>query len=778
MKNQLGKSLTLLIVTMLLMGILPVYAGPPSESNNADAMWVEPSTTSLTTADIDHTIGYLFNVTVAVNITMATFVGAWQVKVTYNPAHLDLIDGGYTEIYNMKSNWFQPFSSFGAWPMPTGAGYVQAGETIIGAAVNETGAGTLIWLTFNVTALPPKGGSLSSSIGIDNADTFVLDETDAEITITKIDASYSFTWEAPPAPYLAVDPTLVEYGPYPPSAIGEAFDIDIYIKGLSAAWELTNASLCLCFNTTVIDVIGGIANITINPLWTGVNSVSVTHADPDRIDIFVQNPSSTPSGDVLVATIKFTVMMQEDSPPKPFGYFDSSDLYFCDVALYDHTMEIIPDSPEEGLVKIIALQALAAPSLEVDPALVILGPEPAIGTEFDINVKVTDLSEFWYMVAYQFRLTYDPTLLEVVDVTEGPFLQDPIWDLHGTFFVSFVETDGTYGPHVIAGGFLLPNSTTGDYDQTEFPHTSPIDPTLATITFRAIAQCYPVNYTSTFDIIGFWTDNEHFIDRDGFYIPTDLPGIVNGTYIMRADVLPGRMIDLYTQYPAPYGGQGAHNPSDMFWPQKEVFLYAEVTYNYWPTQQKIVSYEVEDPSGNIWLKDTAITDVNGIALLRFRIPWPCDNPEDLFGKWNVTATVDIACIVINDTLRFDFQYAVDIVSVTVDHEDLQYNHCEDVVITVEYRTKRMQPIPLLLVAVIYDDLGVPIGKAMFNATIGHDAYVFCTYVDYDGEFTIHVEKFAFAGPARVVINAFDKDPTEGGMGWCPSAETTIYIQPY
>jgi hypothetical protein len=772
MKKQLGKGLILLIITMLLVAVLPVYAGTPSVPHNADAMWLEPSSVPLTTANPLHDIGYLFNVTLAVNITMSTFVGAWQARVTYNTAHLDFIAGGYTEIQASKSNWFQPFSSFAIWPLTTGVGYVQGGETILGDAVNETGAGTLMWFTFNVTALPPKGGSLNSDISIDNSDTFILDEIDDEISISKLGTAYSFTWEAPASPIIAVDPTLVEYGPYPPSAIGEAFDVDIYINGLSSAWGLVNASICLCFNTTVIDVIGGSANVTFPGTWDVAASANVIHADPDEVQIFVE-ASTSPSGDVLVATVKFTVMMQQNSPPAPFGTFDSSPLDICDVILYDHVMEIPTGTPVEGEVKVYALQALAAPWLEVDPPSVTLGPAPAIGTLFDVDVKIANLSQFWYMIAYQFRLSFDPTLLELVEVTEGPFLEDPMWNLYGTFFVS-IEDSGP--PHqVIAGGFLMPNGT-GDYDQTEFPRTNGADPILCTVTFKAIAQdtgCPPDDYTCDLDILPFWVSNEHFIDRDGNYIPTNLSEIVNGTYTMLGSFAVGRVIDVYTQYPAPYGGQGLNQTSDMFWPQKEVILCANVTYNCWPVQQKLVTFVVWDPQNNVWTVLEGVTDEDGVACVSFRIPWPCDDPELLFGVWRIRADVDIACEVVEDWVYFHFDYLINIIEVETDKD--YYNHCEYVEVTVTFTSHAQQSYNIAFWVTIHDELNVPIATEELLTTV--EGAVWCTPNEYEEGFSLHILKFAFVGTATVhVVPRFEYLPgvwTAAG----PEATTTIYILP-
>jgi len=70
---------------------------------------------------------------------------------------------------------------------------------------------------------------------------------------------------------------------------------------------------------------------------------------------------------------------------------------------------------------------------------------------FDINITINNLDASWKTVSVQFRLCYNATLLEVVDVQEGPFLKDPRWNLYGTYFMKFIEPDGFYGPHVLVG---------------------------------------------------------------------------------------------------------------------------------------------------------------------------------------------------------------------------------------------------------------------------------------------------------------------------------------
>jgi hypothetical protein len=230
-------------------------------------------------------------------------------------------------------------------------------------------------------------------------------------------------------------------------------------------------------------------------------------------------------------------------------------------------------------------------------------------------------------------------------------------------------------------------------------------------------------------------------------------------------------------------------PSDMFWPQKQVELYANVTYNYWPVQQKDVAFEVRDPQGNLVYVGVARTDADGVAHTYYRLPWPCDHPEQYFGVWTVRATVDVACIVINDTMQFHFDYMVEIFKVTTDK--FEYNHCDEVVVTVEYGSHAQQTYPVLFYVILEDALGVPVAQAFVGTTVG--GTVFCQYKNGTVTLTMHIPKYAFAGIAKVHVNAYNWMPLWGGSAWCPeyglvnpfgyawpigSTTPLIAIQPY
>jgi len=87
-----------------------------------------------------------------------------------------------------------------------------------------------------------------------------------------------------------------------------------------------------------------------------------------------------------------------------------------------------------------------------------------IGEVFNVTIKIENLDAASRMIGFEFRLSYNSTFVEVIDIIEGPFLasfnQTPTSPY--TFFMAFDEpTDPFWGTHVVIGNVLLPNSTGG-----------------------------------------------------------------------------------------------------------------------------------------------------------------------------------------------------------------------------------------------------------------------------------------------------------------------------
>ena len=517
-KQKFKKTLRMVLIGMLALSLITISRFS-AQTMPANAMWIEPSSINLTTNI--HTIGYKFNVTVWINLTVTCW--AWQFKMLYNKAQLNATRCGYTA--GTRSQFFQNITTipiapaFGSYNSTHD--YVMHGETWGGSGpMRAPGYGSLSWVEFEVIAVPSKAEVLTSVISISNVDTYALDATGTKIPLTRYDSLYTFTWVVPPTnPYLAVDPAYVVFDRYE-NVTCRKFNVTVLIKELHVAWELTNASFCLQFNTTLIDI----QNYWVNDFWGGFNII-ITHDVPwDMICVNVTDPATVPSGDIPLIIIEFHVVYQGSSPPRPLFDYDETPLFFCSHKLMDHYIEIPTRQPVEGLVRIYCLMFLTPPWLEVEPTSINYGPEPSIGTEFNVNILIKNLDMRWWLVAIEFRLGYNSTLLEVVSVTEGPFLKDPRWNWYGTYFVSFIEPDGTYGPHIHVGNVLFPNPVTGEWDQTEFPNGQG---TVATIRFRVIYQgVSPEVDSCVLDLF-----NVKLIDKYHSDIPSGEP--VDGTYTIK-----------------------------------------------------------------------------------------------------------------------------------------------------------------------------------------------------------------------------------------------------
>jgi hypothetical protein len=770
------------MIAAMTLSVIPVFAG--EYDHPADSIWLQPDT-------LTGPVGTTFTILAWTNVSAQGFT--WQCNPRWDTTVFQLNSIAHTAGDPDGKDWLdqrnpgpdtilQPTTLTGPSTVSYNATWneVQIGGTCLGDDyVPGYTAGKLWRAEFEVIDAPGKYETLTSKIWISHANAYILDTGLGTVSSTNYDADYSQAWELPPSPWLAVEPDLIEYGPDPPSAIGEEFDVDIVIKSLAAEWNCHNATLDLWFNDTIIEML----SIVFDPLWV-TTTYTLTAGSPGVLaDLWMQvkDPTSVPTGDVVIATIRFNVTYQALAPPRAQDDPDWSPLDIENEIIYD-TIEMIPTDPEiDGDVNIYPERVLELPYLEVSD--VTMGPEPVRGEEFNVTVTLKNLDASWYLIGAEFRLTYPTALIEPVTATEGPFfpeyaaMQDGSL---GSWFTFFFEP----GPpaHILFGGLILPNST-GWWN----PPAPEGEGVIAIITFKVLYQSYgEENMTGDMDIIhnlgvgiSSFEPPQDIVD-----VPMDFP--VNGTYTIATN-LPGRVIDLYGgalnrgygshPFPAPYGGQGPDNPMDLIIPQAEVCLFAEVTYNYWPVQNKLVGFEVEYPCGQgILLKRTATTNEVGIAMICFEMPWPCDDPESLIGVWKVTATVDISDTRINDTLEYHYDYMVNIWKVTADK--FEYNHCETVEITIEYGTHAQQWYPALLSAVILDELIVPIGMALLETEIG--GAQFCSYTNFTSIVTIHIPKHAFAGIATIHVSAFDRDPTEGGIPWTPefTPPPEIAIQPY
>jgi len=741
-----SKIISIALLATLLLGmtatIVPIHAAIADVE-----FYVDPAMNSFNYPAT--AVGSTFNVIVWFSDALPlAAIFSWQITLNYNATVLNCTSAtqaiGDSQYLFYGMSTVAPLASFSL-------GSVQ----IMDSLYSGTASGLLKKLarfTFEIMLAPEKYETLSSDLSIDNTDTFWGDDATPMNYYDPIrtDGAYELIWTAPPNPHLEVTPppSGLIFGPGP--CVGQLFDVDVTLVDIDEAWALHNVSFRLTYNDALIMV----SQYAIGPFW--INPTFDNTTTSGLIDVFVEAPSA-PGADKLIITITFRIIHQNTSPDPE----ETSPLALSDIVVWDTLQEIPTDDPVDSLVTVRAFIPFTPPHFEVSSPT--LGPSPVpVGTLFDVTVSVKELNALAYFIGYDFRLSYDAAVITPVSASEGPFL--PYYAALepgslGTWWAYWFEPD-MFGPNVLVGNIIYPNSSGLWY--YPFPEG---DGVVATITFRCdVEQSYgETGFSSYLNIVE--QDWVGIDNPDGAQNIVDVPHLdaVNGTFTLTVD-WPGRMVDLYTQYPAPFGGQGLNMPSDMFWPQKQVELYANVTYNYWPVQQKDVAFEVRDPHGTLVTIQVARTDADGVAHTWYRIPWPCDHPEYLFGVWTVTATVDIACIVVNDTMQFHFDYLVEIFKVTTDK--FQVNHYECFNVIIEYGSHAQQEYPVVIQAILYDNLNVPVAQGYVETTVG--GTVFCQYKNNTVIIPLCIPKYAFAGIANIYVNAYSALPTQGGSAWTPT----------
>jgi hypothetical protein len=425
-----------------------------------------------------------------------------------------------------------------------------------------------------------------------------------------------------------------------------------------------------------------------------------------------------------------------------------------------------------------------------------------IGEIFNVTVMVNNLDASYKAVGFEFKLGYNASLLSVLHVYEGPWLPPfGATPNQGTSFMTFNGFNATLNQqYEQVGDVVLPDAN-GTW-WAPFPSGSGV---LAIINFNCTLQ----NTFPAPDLTCPLTLFDTIVANTTAAVLPQSMAPVSGTYIMKSLIpVVGRVIDIFTGWPYPYGGQGPNQPSDMFWPQKAVSLYANVTYNGWAEQQKDVAFQIIAPNNQTWAIIYARTNASGIAYTNFRLPWPCDDPEQWFGVWTIIGTVDIACNIVNDTLHFHYDYLAVIFKQTTDLTT--YNHTDFVTVNVTYGTHLQQTgaiyfdeisnstINLSNVTVVitaFDELRVPYGTVVaqvaFTTPISANSTVepfggtvYCQYKNFTVSLTFQIPKYAAAGFSEIDCAVLSNYPYFGGTvisgyytgtQWLPYDPTIIYI---
>jgi hypothetical protein len=72
-----------------------------------------------------------------------------------------------------------------------------------------------------------------------------------------------------------------------------------------------------------------------------------------------------------------------------------------------------------GISLMKPVKADGTPTIRINPASQEL-PETTVGQTFNVSIAIDDVTDLW---AWKVRLNWDPDILNITDVSEGPFLQ-------------------------------------------------------------------------------------------------------------------------------------------------------------------------------------------------------------------------------------------------------------------------------------------------------------------------------------------------------------------
>jgi hypothetical protein len=235
-------------------------------------------------------------------------------------------------------------------------------------------------------------------------------------------------------------------------------------------------------------------------------------------------------------------------------------------------------------------------------------------------------------------------------------------------------------------------------------------------------------------------------------------------------------VDVFTQK-QPYSGIGHNMPSDAFGPQDVVILYAEVLKDNNAFDNILVAFNVETPSGASF-SISSPTNSSGIATVNFTIATPPINITEtsVFGYWTVIGSVLYAGQVFSDTLTFQVDWIVKLLTVTTINENLSYQSSfgieGDVGLEITLRSIAMTLRNATISIVVEDELGFVVNSSLIeNFAVQPNDKLLYIYTKAT------LPKAAHIGTAEVIVSAFTALVNESGVPFCPSIEAGFNISP-
>jgi hypothetical protein len=316
---------------------------------------------------------------------------------------------------------------------------------------------------------------------------------------------------------------------------------------------------------------------------------------------------------------------------------------------------------------VLSLSSITQLSSATDPLNTFIYVAPLVhvanetGELFDIAINISNVDN---LHSVEFRLSYNTSLLDAIEVVQGPFLPPPP---QSSVMLEINESVGFVWMNISAVDSEPGRSGNG---------------TLARITFNVTlgSKC---SY-SVLDL----QDTSLYDDSMTEISHSSVDGLYFWKSLQPDPPVQGGLLDLFTQR----GGVGPSEPDGVFYEGEMVELYSNVTYNSWPEQQKLVAFQAIEPIGSTVLMLYSTTDQNGLAKVSFRIP----RLPDSYGLWTAVSVADVACETVWDIIQFQcvpspiggFSESVNMPSSSRAHAQIYYTILVVVIASIFMRIKQ------------------------------------------------------------------------------------------
>lgn len=244
-----------------------------------------------------------------------------------------------------------------------------------------------------------------------------------------------------------------------------------------------------------------------------------------------------------------------------------------------------------------------------------------LGESFIVNVEVSNVQN---LRAFEFKLGYNTTLLDVLGVVQGYFF--PPSPKSSTEKLEINETVGFVWIRVSLSGSEPAKNGSGTLVRIAF-----------SVSFNSNSSeeaCCALNLYDTL----------LYDDSMATIVHSSAAGLYFFRRVQDDPPSDGRLLDLYTQK----GGISQGVSSGAFTVGEMVELNVNLTYNGAPVEGKLVSIEVLGPKNESITGRVQKTTHGGFVTVNFAIP----SISESLGTWTVVAIVDVAGKIVWDFLTF------------------------------------------------------------------------------------------------------------------------------